>query len=237
MWLKKVVVGMVLSIVAMQGAQASSGEMPPGAYGAFQIKVLSEEPRVFLIENFLTHEECDHLIKRAKPTLQRSTVVSDSLENGEVSALNEARTSQGMFLEKPSKDPILRRVEKRIAELTRLPEDNGEGMQILRYGLNAEYRPHYDYFDPNTPGGSACYNRGGQRLATLVIYLADTEEGGETIFPYADVSTKPIKGNAVLLYNCTPDGEEDFLSLHGSAPVISGEKWVAVKWLRQNKFY
>lgn len=241
MWLKKIVIGMILSIIALAsepGAQAACSEMPPGAYGsAGKITVLSCEPRIFLIENFLSYEECDHLIKRAKPTLQRSTVVSDQLENGNVNALNEARTSQGMFLERPSKDPILKRIEKRIAELCRLPEDNGEGMQILRYGLNAEYRPHYDYFDPNTPGGAACYNRGGQRLATLVIYLADTEEGGETIFPYADVSTKPIKGNAVLLYNCTPDGEEDFLSLHGSAPVIKGDKWVAVKWLRQNKFY
>ena len=70
------------------------------------------------------------------------------------------------------------------------------------------------------------------------MYLADTEEGGETIFPFTDgVLTKPIKRNAVLLYNCTPDGVEDPFSLHGSAPVISGEKWVAVKWLRQHKFY
>ena len=226
------------AIGCIMGNVAVCAEMPPGAYGnAGKISVLSEEPRVFLIENFLTHQECDHLIKRAKPLLKRSTVVSDQMENGNVNALDDARTSKGMFLEKPTKDPILKRIEKRIAELTQLPEDNGEGMQILSYGLYAEYKPHYDFFDPDTPGGAACYNRGGQRLASLIIYLADTAEGGETIFPYADVSVKPIKGNAVLFYNCTPDGTEDPLSLHGSAPVLSGEKWVAVKWLRQHKFY
>jgi prolyl 4-hydroxylase len=238
MRLKNVLIGVALGLTGMLGRDAVSAEIPPGAYGnAGKISVLSEEPRIFLIENFLTYEECDHLIEKARPALKRSTVLSDHLENGDVNRLHAARTSKGMFFEKPSTDPVLRRVEKRIAALTGLPEANGEAMQILSYGLNAEYRPHYDYFDPSTPGGAVCYNRGGQRLATLVMYLADTEEGGETIFPYADVFAKPIKGNAVLLYNCTPDGAEDPLSLHGSAPVIRGEKWVAVKWLRQNKFY
>ncbi len=210
--------------------------IPPGAYGE-GVVVLSEEPRIFLIENFLSDAECEHLKGRARPALKRSTVVSDHLEGGEVNALDNARTSQGMFLEKPTRDPILKRIEQRIARLTLIPETHGEAMQILCYGLNAEYRPHYDYFDPETPGGAVCYQRGGQRLATLVMYLADTEEGGETIFPYADgVFTQPIKGNAVLLYNCTPDGSEDPLSLHGSAPVIRGEKWVAVKWLREKRF-
>lgn len=202
-----------------------------------QVTVLSETPRIFLIEHFLTDSECDYLISRARPLLKRSTVVGDTVqENGDVGALNDARTSQGMFLEQFSKNPLLRGIEKKISKLTGLPESHGEGMQILFYGLGGEYRPHYDYFDPSTPGGAACYNRGGQRIATLVMYLADTEEGGETIFPYANVQTKPIKGNAVLLYNCTPDGEEDTLSLHGSSPVTVGEKWVAVKWIRQGVF-
>jgi prolyl 4-hydroxylase len=68
------------------------------------------------------------------------------------------------------------------------------------------------------------------------MYLHTTEEGGETIFPRANVSVKPIKGNAVLFYNCLPSGQEDTLSLHGGAPVKKGEKWIATKWLRSGVF-
>ncbi|MEN9343842.1 MAG: hypothetical protein RLZZ453_629 [Chlamydiota bacterium] len=201
-----------------------------------KVQVLSTSPRIVYVENFLTDAECNHLIERAKPQLKRSTVLSDQLVEGKVDALNDARTSQGMFLEKPTQDPILKRIEARISQLAGIPEANGEGMQILRYALGGEYRPHYDYFDPNTPGGSACYHRGGQRIATAIIYLATIEEGGETIFPYVGIGVKPVKGAITLFYNCTPDGKEDPLSLHGGAPVLSGEKWVAVKWLRQGVF-
>ncbi len=213
-------------------------EMPPGVYAyQEQVKVLGDEPRLFFIEKFLTDEECDYLIERARPALERSTVVSESLEKGQVGTLHDARTSRGMFLERYSKDPILKEIEKKIVALTGIPEKKGEAIQILSYGYGAEYRPHFDYFDPSSPGGSACYHRGGQRVATVFMYLADTEEGGETVFPEIDVSVRPVKGNALLLYNCTPDGVEDPLSLHGSAPVVSGEKWVAVKWLRSGTFH
>jgi prolyl 4-hydroxylase len=197
-----------------------------------KIKVLSWSPRIFLIENFLTSFECEHLIAKARPELKRSTVVSP-ITDGEIS---EARTSKGMFFLRNSGDLILKSIERRIAELTMLPEENGEGIQVLSYSHGEEYRPHWDYFDNNTEGGALCYNRGGQRIATLIMYLENTEEGGETIFPKVNIKIKPIQGNAVLFFNCTPDGKEDPLTLHGGAPVIKGEKWIATKWLRKGEF-
>ncbi|MBS0620041.1 MAG: 2OG-Fe(II) oxygenase [Verrucomicrobia bacterium] len=199
-----------------------------------QIKVLSWTPRVFLVENFLTPFECDHMIKEAKPQLARSTVVSSNSGDGE---LTDARTSRGMFFQTNSSDLVLRGIEKRIAQITMLPIENGEGIQVLNYGKGQQYLPHYDYFDSSEPGGAICYNRGGQRIATVVMYLADTPKGGETIFPKANLSVKPIKGNAVIFYNCTPDGIEDPLSLHGGAPVLEGEKWIATKWIRVGEFH
>jgi prolyl 4-hydroxylase len=196
-----------------------------------KMKVLSWTPRIFLIENFLTPAECDHLIAHARPELKRSTVVS-AVVDGEI---HEGRTSKGMFYARNA-DLIIKGIERRIAELTMLPEQNGEGIQILSYGIGEEYRPHWDYFDPNTEGGALCYHRGGQRVATMIMYLADTEEGGETVFPKTRVKVKPVKGNAVLFYNCTPEGKEDLLSFHGGAPVIKGEKWIATKWIRKGEF-
>ena len=78
---------------------------------------------------------------------------------------------------------------------------------------------------------------GGQRVATLIMYLNTVEEGGETVFPEANIKVQPIKGNAVLFYyNCTPEGKErkeDPLTLHSGYPVTKGDKWIITKWLRQ----
>lgn len=199
----------------------------------YDMEVLSWTPRIVLFHNFLSNEECDHMIQQAKPHLKRSTVV-DPL--GERSKIDDARTSEGMFFSGRKPDPIIATIEERISYLTLMPIENGESIQVLHYLPGAEYKPHFDFFDPNTVGGLACFNRGGQRVATFIMYLHDTEEGGETIFPKVGVSVKPQKGNAVLFYNCLPNGKEDQLTLHGGAPVISGEKWIATKWYRMAEF-
>lgn len=203
----------------------------PGESINENVEVLSWSPRLFLFHHFLTHEECDYLIARAEPSLQRSTVVD---YNSEQSKVDEARTSRGTFIH--DNDPIIRNIERKIALITQMPLENGESLQILHYSLNAEYKPHFDYFDQETTGGSTHFNRGGQRVATILMYLNTPEEGGETIFPTADIKVKPVKGNAVLFYNCKPDGSTDDRSLHGGAPVLKGEKWLATKWLRQQQF-
>jgi prolyl 4-hydroxylase len=194
---------------------------------------LSETPRIFLIEKFLTTEECDQIIERAKPHLAPSATVSgDSAEL----IVHQGRTSRGMFFPTSSSDPLISSIEKRIALLTSIPEENGEGLQVLCYGPGQEYQPHHDYFDPHSPGECAFLKQGGQRIVTFLIYLNSPEEGGETAFPLAHLEILPVKGNAVFFYNCTPDQLEDPLTLHAGAPVIKGEKWIATKWLRQRPF-
>jgi len=197
------------------------------------MQVLSESPRIYLIENFLMPYECDHIVNAARDQLARSTVVDTQSSQ---SVLNNARTSRGMFFPQFPDDPILKNIQQRISLYTEFPIENGEGLQVLHYGIGGEYQPHFDWFDPKMPGTAAHLNRGGQRIATLIMYLHTTDQGGETIFPRVNVKVKPIKCNAVLFYNCLPDGQEDPLSLHGGAPVIKGEKWIATKWLRAGTF-
>lgn len=196
-------------------------------------EVLSENPRVLLIPNFLTEAECDHLIAEARPHLKRSKVVNETA-GGE--KLDDARSSKGMFFPSFTTDSTVKWIESRIAQFTQIPKENGEAIQVLQYPVGAEYRPHYDYFDRNTPGGAACLARGGQRVATLIMYLNTAEAGGETIFPKLNLKVVPKKGYAVLFYNCRPDGKEDPMTLHGGAPVIQGEKWIATKWLHETVF-
>lgn len=197
-------------------------------------ETLSERPLIVVLHNFLSSEECNHLINLARPNLQRSTVVNESSKgSGQIDA---RRTSQGMFLIGHHKDKILKSIEKRLSNATSFPKENGEAIQILFYEKGAEYQPHYDFFNPTTPGGALHLQRGGQRVATVIMYLNSPVRGGETIFPIAKVSIIPEKGKAVLFYNCLPSGNTDPTTLHGGAPVLEGEKWIATKWFRLGKF-
>ncbi|XP_073150005.1 probable prolyl 4-hydroxylase 10 [Henckelia pumila] len=210
------------------------------------VEVISWEPRAFVFHNFLSKEECDYLISIAEPHMQKSTVVDG--ETGK-SKDSRVRTSSGTFLAR-GRDKIIRDIEKKIADFTFIPVEHGEGLQILHYEVGQKYEPHYDYFmdEFNTKNG-------GQRIATVLMYLSDVEEGGETVFPAAKgnissvpwwnelsecgkggLSVKPRRGDALLFWSMAPDGTLDPSSLHGGCPVIKGNKWSSTKWMRVHEY-
>jgi prolyl 4-hydroxylase len=194
------------------------------------IVMTMREPRVVVFGNLLSHEECDALIKLAGERLARSETVVTSTGASEV---NTARTSEGMFFDR-GENELCRRIEARLAKLVNWPVENGEGLQILRYRPGAEYKPHYDYFDPNQAGTPTILKRGGQRVGTIVIYLNTPERGGATTFPDVNVEVAPVKGNAVFF--SYDRAHPSTRTLHGGAPVTAGEKWVATKWMREGRF-
>ncbi|KQW42231.1 MULTISPECIES: 2OG-Fe(II) oxygenase [unclassified Roseateles] len=200
--------------------------------GDRHVKVLMalRQPRVIVFGDLLSDEECDGITSLAGKRLARSETVATGTEGSEV---NAARTSDGMFFERCETE-LIRTIESRIATLLRWPLDHGEGLQVLRYRPGAEYQPHYDYFDPGHVSTPSILKRGGQRVATLVIYLNTPTAGGATIFPDIGLDVAPVKGNAVFFSYDRPHPATQ--TLHGGAPVIEGEKWVATKWLRQGVF-
>lgn len=187
-------------------------------------------PRVVLFGNLLSPEECEALIADAEPRMKRSLTV-ETQTGGE--ALNEARTSDGMFFRRGESE-LVTRIETRIARLLNWPLENGEGLQVLHYRPGAEYKPHYDYFDPKEPGTPNILKRGGQRVGTLVMYLNDPARGGGTTFPDIGLEVAPQRGNGVFFAYDRPHPATR--TLHGGAPVLEGEKWVATKWLREREF-
>ncbi|KAI5418766.1 probable prolyl 4-hydroxylase 10 [Lathyrus oleraceus] len=212
------------------------------------VEIISWEPRAFFYHHFLTIEECEHLINIAKPNMGKSLVVQSD-KNGTVqNVYSRVRTSTGTFLLR-GQDKIVRNIEKRIADFTFIPVEHGEDLQILHYEVGQEYVPHHDYFTDE-------YNlwNGGNRIATMLMYLSDVEEGGETVFPAAKVnfssvpwwnelsdcgkkglSIKPKMGDAILFWGMKPNGTLDPSSMHGSCPVIKGDKWSATKWLHMGE--
>ncbi|MDR2212646.1 MAG: 2OG-Fe(II) oxygenase [Pseudomonadales bacterium] len=200
--------------------------------GDREVRVLGalRRPRVVLFGDLLAPEECEELIELARPRLQRSTAVQ--VDTGG-SAVHDARTSDGMFF-KRGENSLCQRIETRLSALLGWPVENGEGLQILHYGPGAEYKPHYDYFDPREKGTPKILQRGGQRVATIVMYLNDPKMGGGTTFPNVNFEVAPVRGNAVFFNYERP--HESSLTLHGGAPVVEGEKWIATKWMREREF-
>lgn len=196
------------------------------------ILMTNESPRVVLLGNVLSDEECDELVAYATPNLQRSSVVGETQSE----RLDDGRTSQGTMFQRAQTE-ILGRIEKRLAILANWPAENGEGLQVLRYGPGNEYKPHFDWFDPDKKWSKRHMEQGGQRVGTFVIYLSEVEAGGGTIFPKVGLEVFPRKGNAVFFVNATDDGVPDPQTLHGGSPVIRGVKFVANKWLRERSYY
>eukprot|EP00889_Picochlorum_renovo_P004771 jgi/Picre1/31801/NNA_007150.t1 len=162
-----------------------------------RIEQLSWSPRAYVLHNFLSDEECDHLISLGKGSLHKSSV---------------------------HEDDVVTAIEKRIATVTMLPEENGESLQLLRYVDGQKYEPHTDYFHDKV---NSDVSHGGQRIATVLMYLSTPEEGGETVFPHAEpkvegdewsecakkgLAVKAKRGNALFFYSLKPDGKGDVRS-------------------------
>ena len=187
-------------------------------------------PRVVVLSGFLSDEECQALISAASPRMQRSLTVDHQTGADQVHA---QRTSHGMFFSR-GENEVIQRIENRLAKLLNWPVENGEGLQVLHYQPGHEYKPHYDYFDPNEPSAATVLARGGQRVATVLMYLNEPTRGGGTTFPSVNLEISPQKGSAVFFnYDRAHPVSR---TLHGGAPVREGEKWVATKWLRERKF-
>jgi prolyl 4-hydroxylase len=202
--------------------------------GDRRIQLLSvlNSPRIILFGDVLSADECEALIEMSKGKLERSNVVNKETGNYDV---HPDRTSQGTYFRRAEND-LIAVIEARLAELTSCPLENGEPIQVLHYLPGTEYKPHYDYFNPSDPGNRQVLSMGGQRVATLIMYLNDVESGGSTVFPLIGLDVLPRRGNAVFFAYADEQGNLDTRTLHGGSPVGAGEKWIATKWFRQRAY-
>ncbi|KAK3584961.1 hypothetical protein CHS0354_009650 [Potamilus streckersoni] len=114
-----------------------------------------------------------------------------------------SRYSQQAWLypNKHSDDNIFRQVQVRVSELAGLPLNlvHLSDVQVVSYGVKGHYNAHWDSSEkghdapccetgkPNQGMCKSC------RYMTILFYLNDVEEGGETAFPVADNETLNIQ--------------------------------------------
>ncbi|MBR7780378.1 prolyl hydroxylase family protein [Undibacterium rugosum] len=185
-------------------------------------------PRMVLLDNFLSDKECDALCDYARDHLESATVHVEDHANGEL--LRDIRRSDVTSLPQ-EQFPLISVIEHRIEALTGWPQACGEPLQIQRYGVNGKYEPHYDFFLNDTAYYEKEMTQGGQRLATLIVYLQQPERGGATYMANLGIRVMPRKGSA--LFFSYPQATRQSGTLHGGDPVHSGEKWIMTKWFRE----
>ena len=222
-----------------------------GRSDAEWIEQISHSPRAYVYRGFLSDAECDHVISRAYGTMTRSLVVDE--ESGGAQE-HDGRTSMGGWVSS-EEDEVIRDIELRVSTWAMLPRNRGETMQVMRYEAGQQYEAHDDFFHDELN-----ILNGGQRVATVLMYLSDVEEGGETVFPLGTplggqspdksgvteenacelavkgdprvVAVKPRRGDALLFFDAHLNGEMDVHSKHAGCPVLRGTKWTMTRWHR-----
>ena len=197
-----------------------------------RVAVRAAQPALAVLSGVIDADECAALIAMARPRLQPSTLVNPASGRDVVSGL---RSSFGMFF-RLFENPLVERLDRRFAALMQLPAEHGEGLQVLHYPAGAGSAPHFDFLQPSNLANAASIARSGQRVSTLVAYLNEVQGGGETVFPVLGWAVSPQRGHAVCFEYCNRFGELDPASLHASAAVETGEKWVVTKWMRERPF-
>lgn len=198
----------------------------------FDIKWAHQSPRVGVIERFIPVEFCNWMIQRAQPKLQAAQL-KDAARVGSQHA--NYRTNSGAGFSLIESDLIMQMVNARVADAVGVPLSNQEPTNILNYQKGEEYKPHFDFITASDTNALELANA-GQRVATVLIYLNDGYEGGETEFPNLKWKFKGKPGDALVFWNVSEDGEPDRKSLHAGTPVKRGEKWLYSKWMRANPY-
>ena len=187
------------------------------------ITPLTADGTIGRVTSLLTTEECGHIANSVADMLAPSSVV-DPVTGCLIQ--HPVRTSDAAVVSPVREDPVLRAINQRIAAVSKTDVRQGEALTILRYLPGQQFRLHAD----TLPGVR------NQRVMTVILYLNDSFEGGETVFPLHDLRIVPRAGDALIFDNVDASGQALAQARHAGDPVTRGVKWIATRWIRARPF-
>lgn len=185
------------------------------------IEILSDDPQLIRIQNFLNKSQCNNIIEQATPILRRAMV-----EDKEGVKISKGRTNETCFIETIESQEITY-LKNKLFKLFPLNSKDLTKIQVLRYKKDEKYIPHFDAYESKMIN----LKSGKQRFLTFLIYLSDDFKGGETFFPLLDIEIKPARGDLLVFKNCF--NKTNFVhpkSLHESKTIKFGTKWAINFW-------
>lgn len=184
----------------------------------------SEKAQVFTIDDFLDVETCQNIIALIKNHLHPSEMTGNNVKKNH-------RTSTTCHLSYLTEE-IASDVDAKIINMMGFGFGETEGIQAQHYAVGQEFKEHTDYFEPAAQEYQEYANVLGQRTWTVMVYLNDVEQGGETEFLELGLKFTPKRGMAVVWNNLNIDGTPNPSTIHQAHPIIAGEKTIITKWFR-----
>ncbi|XP_017469569.1 PREDICTED: prolyl 4-hydroxylase subunit alpha-2 [Rhagoletis zephyria] len=192
-----------------------------------KVEELNHDPLLVVYYDILSDAEIAIMKMIANNRIERAKVIG-----ADEPIISPVRTSQFSFIPKTA-HKVLQAIDVRAEDMTNLNMNFAENHQFQNYGIGGHYAQHYDWFTKKTNKTISNIEM-GNRIATVLFYLTDVEQGGGTAFPYLKRLLKPKKGAAAFWYNLHANGERDYRTLHGGCPIIVGSKWVLNRWIREH---
>ncbi|XP_005098251.2 uncharacterized protein LOC101861812 [Aplysia californica] len=227
-------------------------------------KASNSSVKVYLFNDFLSDRECDGLIKahdsHVKALDKQPLICFDSIKTlrshlkevkkssvkvtpndftaGTICLNSTFSAKMQMWMKSnwsystafyPGESQFSTRLAARIEQAMGLSEDNGGKFQITSYPVGKAYKEHTDCI----LGGTEKRDR----MASVLMYLNDVEDGGETSFPDLGIWVKPRKGRALLWNNMNPEGFCEPHSKHVAKVVKKGSKYILIRWYYYKSFY
>ena len=194
----------------------------------YKEEVLSNSPKIIYIENFITPEQANHLIKLSDQIKRPSTI--DTKDNP-YTLVNNVRSSESAHLGK-ARDKLVKEIEDSACDYVGLNTHYLEPMQVVVYEKGQKFNEHYDFFGED----SQDLHVRGNRNKTILVYLNDipVEEGGATLFSKIGLKIQPKAYSAVYFENMN-DGKVDYNTLHAGLELKSDslKKYAINIWFRE----
>ena len=176
-----------------------------------------EDYMVLEIACVFTKDECREIISFAKNNGLNDSGLVDKKNQEDI---KRSRISKDTFI-CHYHHPLLNKLSILCEELTGRPVSHQEKVQIVEYQVGGKFLAHYDACNKKMPFSDYEINselrlRGSQRESTLILYLNDECDGGETTFPFLNITVKPSYGKVILFPNLNNSIDQDInkFSLH-----------------------
>ena len=189
------------------------------------VRFESTKVQLYVIDHFLSNDECDQIVAIINRHLRPSTITIPSSDPS-------FRTSRTCDLSRVE-NPVVAQLDDKIARMLGIHPSYSEEIQAQRYDVGQQFKAHTDYFEPGTGEYAEHGGWRGNRTWTFMVYLNDVERGGATNFIALDHAFEPLKGRALAWNNLHPDGTVNPDTAHAGLPVTAGHKIIITKWFRE----
>ena len=114
-------------------------------------RIETDKAEVYVLDDFLTQEECDRFIEIIDANSVRSSVVADNASGAD---LSDFRTSSSSFFD--MNNSFIKNINERMHRVLPefIPTDQAEAPQGQKYEPGQFFNDHTDYFDKSSGHGT-----------------------------------------------------------------------------------